>query len=191
MFLYTLEFCLLRGSRYELNKTYPTLDCSKKCTCNSDLKFTCEPLCPQTILCKQDETVVYKRTQMGTSKCSCNIPFCKKRGEQIEWELWPWYLRRVLYHKPRYIANSAPVKLFWPHPPGISGISLFWGFPRSFYFLPCPALINHFNPFIFQCLAPFSLHFPVPRPFLSHTFFLWPRGCPGGGGSEQYDRRII
>ena len=52
-------------------------------------------------------------------------------------------------------------------------------------FLPCPALIIHFNHFIFECPVLFSLLFPVPRPFLSHTFFLWVIR------SEQFDRRII
>ena len=82
---------------------------------------------------------------------------------------------------------------FTPSPRAPPGTSLFFGCPGLFwlYFLPCPALINHFNYFIFQCPAPFSLHFPESRPFLSHTFFLWPRGCRGGIGAEQFDRRII
>ena len=58
-------------------------------------------------------------------------------------------------------------------------------------FLPCPAPINHFNTLILECHTLFSLHFPVPRSFLSHKFFLRPWGCPRGGmGSEQFDRRI-
>ena len=45
-------------------------------------------------------------------------------------------------------------------------------------FLLFTALIKHFNSLNFQCPALFLLHLPVPRPFLSHTFFLWPWGCP-------------
>ena len=83
------------------------------------------------------------------------------------------------------MANYAPVKLFYPHPLGHHrGHHFLGGFPGLFItlFLPCPALINHFNPLIFECPALFSLHFRLPRPFLSHTFFLLPRGCPGGWG---------
>ena len=54
-------------------------------------------------------------------------------------------------------------------------------------FLPCPALINHFNPFIFECSALFSLHLQVPRPFYHTHFSLTPVGI----GAEQFDRRII
>ena len=74
-----------------------------------------------------------------------------------------------------------------PIPPGHPRVHHFFGdCPGLFItlFLPCPALINHFNPFIFHCSFPFSPRFPVPRPFLSHTFFLWPRGCPGGDGGK-------
>ena len=69
-----------------------------------------------------------------------------------------------------------------PHPRTPSVTSLFFGCPGLFItlFLPCPALINHFNPLIFECPALFSLHFSVPRPLLSHPYFIWPRGCPGG-----------
>ena len=57
-------------------------------------------------------------------------------------------------------------------------------------FPPCPALINNLNPFIFECPALSSLHFRVPLAFLSHEFFLWPRGCLGEMVSERFDLRI-
>ena len=64
-------------------------------------------------------------------------------------------------------------------PPGTQETWLFFGCPSLLItlYLPCPALIDHFNPIIFQCLALCALHLSVPRPVLSHTFFLWPRGC--------------
>ena len=51
-------------------------------------------------------------------------------------------------------------------------------------FLPCPALTNHFNPLILESPALFSLNFPVPRPILSHKFFLRSRGCSRGDGGK-------
>ena len=69
----------------------------------------------------------------------------------------------------------APVKLFCPHPPGHPrGHHFFCCCPGVLITLifTCPALYNHQN-------QPFSW---VPRLFLSHAYFLWPRGCPGGDG---------
>ena len=64
----------------------------------------------------------------------------------------------------------------------------FFGCPGlliTFYLL-CPALFNYFNPFIFQCLALFSLHFPVPCPFfLTHIFLLIP-GLPRVGNWDGF-----
>ena len=74
----------------------------------------------------------------------------------------------------------APVKLFCPHPPGHPrDITFFW-LPVLLItlFLLFTALIKHFNSLSFQYPAFFLLHLPVPRPFLSHIFFLWPWGCP-------------
>ena len=81
---------------------------------------------------------------------------------------------------------SAPILL--GHPRGHH----FFGCPGLLItlFLPCPVLMNPFNCCIFQCHTPFSPHFSVPRPFLSNTFFLWPRGCPVEMGAKQFDRRI-
>ena len=58
-------------------------------------------------------------------------------------------------------------------------------------FLPCPALFDHFDSFIFRCLSLSSLRFQVPHPFLSHTFFLWPRDWIGARhGGTTINRRI-
>ena len=78
---------------------------------------------------------------------------------------------------PNSTLRYTPVKFFRLHPhPGTPGdITLF---------LSCPALINQFEPFIVQCPALFSLHFSVPFPFLSHPFFIWPRGCSGEDGGR-------
>ena len=57
------------------------------------------------------------------------------------------------------------------------------------FFLPYPALINHFNPF-FQCDALFFNSFSSALPFfVTHIFLLTP-GLPGGMGLEQSDQRI-
>ena len=64
-----------------------------------------------------------------------------------------------------------------PHPPRASlGTSLFFGcLGLITTYWPCPALYKHCNRSFFQ----------VPCPFLSLTFFLWPRGCPGGGWGQN------
>ena len=69
------------------------------------------------------------------------------------------------------------------------GYITFFGCPGLLitFFLPCPALINHFNPFIFQCPALFFTPFSSAPPFfMTHIFLL-----TGGVGSEQFDRRIV
>ena len=60
------------------------------------------------------------------------------------------------------------------------GTSLFFSCLDLFitFFLTRPVLINHFNPFIFECPALSLLHVRVPSPFLSHTF--WTPGLPEG-----------
>ena len=100
------------------------------------------------------------------------------------YDLIKWYIYAFLMRRSNC---SAPIPTCTPR-----DIIFLGGCPGLFItlFLPCPALIDHFNPLILECLALFLLHFPVPRPFLSHKCFLWPRGCPGGIGAEQFDRRI-
>ena len=71
----------------------------------------------------------------------------------------------------------APVKLLRPHPPG---------HPRGHHlFLVAPVLLSLYYflapPYIITKLTLFR----VPRPFLSQSFFLWPRGCPGGDGGRK------
>ena len=129
--------------------------------------------------------ISYLLLNVPINRSSCT--FCtKKLRKNIFYSVM--FLCWTFFH-PIY----APVKLFCPHPPGYPrGHHFLGGCPGLFItlFLPCATLINHFNPLILECLALFSLHFPVPRPFLSHKCFLWPRGCPGGIGAEQFDRRI-
>ena len=70
-------------------------------------------------------------------------------------------------------------------PPGTPrGHHFFGGCPGLFItlFLLSPALINHFNLFIFECPALSSLQFRVPRPFLSHTLSSDPGAARGDGG---------
>ena len=62
-----------------------------------------------------------------------------------------------------------------PIPQAPLGHKIFCGF-LIILFLPYPALINHFNNFIFQCLSLFI------TPIFSIT--------PGQPLSEQFDRRI-
>ena len=84
---------------------------------------------------------------------------------------------------------NAPVKLSCTHPPWHPRGHHFFGCPGLLitFFLPCPALINHFNPFIFQCPALFFTPFSSAPPFfMTHIFLL-----TGGVGSEQFDRRIV
>ena len=63
-----------------------------------------------------------------------------------------------------------------PNPPGHPRDITFFCYPGVLItlFLPCPALYKHSNHSFFQC----------PAHFLSHKFFLWPRGCPGGDGGR-------
>ena len=58
-------------------------------------------------------------------------------------------------------------------------------------FLSCPILINHFNPFIFECPALFHFIFECPA-LLHHTHFSSKPGATpqGGMGAEQFDQRI-
>ena len=71
------------------------------------------------------------------------------------------------------------------------GTSLFWGLPKTSYrfFLPCHALINHFNPFIFQ-YPPF-LHFIFQcLALFYHTHFSFDARIPEGIGVGQIDQCI-
>ena len=73
-----------------------------------------------------------------------------------------------------------------PIPPGHSrGHHFFVVAPvcLSLYFLPCPAL-NHFNPVIFQCPAPFLLHFQCHALFY-HTHFSSDLGAARGGNGVR------
>ena len=100
------------------------------------------------------------------------------------------------FYAEKIWSTNAPVKLFCPSPPPHTHthtyprepprISLFWRFPQSLItsFLPCPALINHFNPLILECPALFSLHFPVPRPFFITQIFPLTPGLPVGDGGR-------
>ena len=117
----------------------------------------------------------------------------------FRWRPWMYCLRNIKMFQKVGCSPSSMVIMRRsncsdPTPPrSPSGTSLFWGgCPGLFItlFLPCLALINHLSPFIFKCPALFSLHFRVPRPFLSQTFY---PGCPGVGGwmfAEKCDRRI-
>ena len=60
------------------------------------------------------------------------------------------------------------------------------------FFFPCPVLINHCNPFIFQCPALFTSFFNALPFFITHICSLTLR-LPGGWGMglEQFDQRII
>ena len=73
-----------------------------------------------------------------------------------------------------YVSELCLMRLsHWSAPisPGTGDITFFGAAPVFLsLLLPCPVQINHFSPFIFECPALFSLHFRVPRPFLSHTF---------------------
>ena len=65
--------------------------------------------------------------------------------------------------------------------------SLFFGCPGLLIttFFPCPALINHYNPFILLYPAHFHFTLQCPVLFLSHPFFIRPWGCPGGWGQNN------
>ena len=107
-----------------------------------------------------------------------------------------FFVCKVLSFELRTMMRSQWIRLcasqivLLPFPSGPPrGNHFFFGCPGLLItlFLPCPVLINHFSSFIFQCPALFSLHFLVPRPFLSRKFFSDPgaaRGARavGGGG---------
>ena len=115
----------------------------------------------------------------------------------LDWNLTKAFVNRNSWIHIAVLCSSltlyAPVKLFFPHPPQAPpGTLLIFGCLGLFItlFLPCPVLINHFNPFIFQCPAISSLHFRLPCPFY-HKHFSTDLGAAWGDGAEQFDRRII
>ena len=82
------------------------------------------------------------------------------------------------------VYTYAPIKLFYSHPP--RGHHFFGGCPGLFItlFLPSPTLINHFNPFIFECPSLFHFIFQCPALFITHILTLTP-GLPRGGWGQN------
>ena len=129
-----------------------------------------------------------------------------RSGHFVTILLWTCSLIYLTYHQsdfskfpPPFIALARVRPLFWykvlyfrrrsncsaPIPTGILMYITFFGCPGFLitFFLPYPALIYHFNPFIFQCSALFfTPFFSVPPYLMTHSFLLTP-GPPGGRGS--------
>ena len=94
--------------------------------------------------------------------------------EYVFWQVLPIYNDQSVINYVLLI--HAPVKLFCPHPPprATPENHFFGGCPGLFItsFLPCPALINHFNLLILEC--PPSFHFLFQCPALFYHTIIFP-----------------